>query len=160
MHLFPGFNRPRLLWAKLLVIWPIIEDLYLLFNWFEVLPISYVKILCIFLSAPGLCNFFLINLSVLAVVDPDWCYFLSQLVLFFVIYIALLYIVLSESESCSVMSNSLLPHGLYSPWNSPGKNTGEGNLSLLEGIFPTQKSNPGLPHCRQILYQLSHKGSP
>ena len=43
-------------------------------------------------------------------------------------------------------------------WNSPGQNTGVGSLSLLQGIFPTQGSNPGLPHCRQILYQLSHKG--
>ena len=49
---------------------------------------------------------------------------------------------------------------LYSPWNSPGQNTGMGSLSLLQGIFPTQGSNPGFPHCRQILYQLSHKGSP
>ena len=38
--------------------------------------------------------------------------------------------------------------------------TGVGSLFLLQGIFPTQKSNPGLPHCRQILYQLSHKRSP
>ena len=66
----------------------------------------------------------------------------------------------SESESHSVMSDSLQPHGLYSPWNSPGRNTGVGSLSLLQGIFPAQGSNPGLPHCRQILYQLSHKGSP
>ena len=44
----------------------------------------------------------------------------------------------SESESCPVMSDSLQPHGLYSPWNSPGQNTGMGNLSLLQGIFPTQ----------------------
>ena len=65
-----------------------------------------------------------------------------------------------ESESCSVVSDSLQPHGLYSPWNSPGQNTGVGSLSLLQGIFPTQGSNPGLPHCRQTLYQLSHKGSP
>ena len=50
----------------------------------------------------------------------------------------------SQSESHSVMSNSLQPHGLYSPWNSPGHNTGVGNLSLLQGIFPTQGSNPGL----------------
>ena len=55
------------------------------------------------------------------------------------------------------MSSSLLPHGLYSPWNSPGQNTGVDNLSLLQGIFPTQRSNPGLLHCRWILYQLSHK---
>ena len=64
-----------------------------------------------------------------------------------------------ESESCSVMTNSLRPHGLYSPWNSPGQNTGVGSLSLLQRIFPTQGSNPGLLHCRWILYQLSHQGS-
>ena len=66
----------------------------------------------------------------------------------------------SESESHSVVSDSLWPHGLYSPWNSPGENTGVGSLSLLHGIFPTQGLNPGLLHCRQIFYQLSHKGSP
>ena len=64
------------------------------------------------------------------------------------------------SESHSVVSDCLWPHGLYSPWNSPGQNTGVGSGSFLQGIFPTQRSNPGLPHCRQILYQLSHKGSP
>ena len=64
------------------------------------------------------------------------------------------------SESHSVMSYSLWIHGLYSPWNSPGQNTGVGTLSLLQGIFPTQVSNPGLPHCRRILYHLSHRGSP
>ena len=47
-----------------------------------------------------------------------------------------------------------------SPWSSPSQNTGVGSLSLLQGIFPTQGSNPGFPHCRWILYQLSHKGSP
>jgi len=47
-----------------------------------------------------------------------------------------------------------------SSWNSPGQNTGVGKLSLLQGIFPTQGLNPGLLHCRQIFYQLSHKGSP
>ena len=66
----------------------------------------------------------------------------------------------SESESCSVVSDFLRPHGLYSPWNSPGKNIGVGSLSLLQGIFSTKGSNPGLPHCGRILYQLSHKGSP
>ena len=65
-----------------------------------------------------------------------------------------------ESESHSVMSDSLWPHGLYSPWNSPGQNTGLGALSLLQGIFPTQGLKPGLLHCRRILHQLSHKGSP
>ena len=58
-------------------------------------------------------------------------------------------------ESHSVMSNSLWPHGLYSPLNSLGQNTGVGGYSLLQGIFPTQGSNPGLPHCRRILYQLN-----
>ena len=43
---------------------------------------------------------------------------------------------------------------------SPGKNTGVGCHALLQGIFPTQGWNPGLPHCRQILYRLSHQGSP
>ena len=66
----------------------------------------------------------------------------------------------SESESHSVMSDSLRPHELYSPWNSPGQNTGVGSLSLLQGIFPTQESNQGLLHCRWILYKLSHQGSP
>ena len=65
---------------------------------------------------------------------------------------------MSESESCSVVSDSLRPPGLYSPWNSPGQNTGVGSLSLLQGIFPTQGSNPGLLDCRQILYCLSHQG--
>ena len=46
------------------------------------------------------------------------------------------------------------------PWNSPGKNTGMGCHSLLQGIFLTQASNPSLLHCRQILYHLSHQGSP
>ena len=49
---------------------------------------------------------------------------------------------------------------IYSPWNSPGQNTGVGSLSLLQGIFPTQGSNLGLLHCRRILYQLNHSGSP
>ena len=54
----------------------------------------------------------------------------------------------------------------YSPpsssvhWDSPGKNTGMGCHALLQRILPTQGSNPGLPHCRQILYPLSHQGSP
>ena len=63
-------------------------------------------------------------------------------------------------ESCSVVSDSLQPPGLYSSWNSPGQNTGVGSLSLRQGIFLTQGSNSVLPRCRRILYQLSHKGSP
>ena len=66
---------------------------------------------------------------------------------------------LTESESCSVVSDSLWPHGLHSLWNSPDQNTGVGSLSLLQGIFPTQGSNPGLLHCRWILYQLSYHGT-
>ena len=62
-----------------------------------------------------------------------------------------------ESErklSCSVLSDSLRPHGLeptrlLCPWNFPGKNTGVGCHFLLQGIFPTQGLNPGLLHCRQ-----------
>ena len=57
------------------------------------------------------------------------------------------------------MSDSLRLHGLYSPCNSPGNNTRVGSLSFLQGIFPTQGANPGLLHCRQIFYWLSHKGS-
>ena len=56
----------------------------------------------------------------------------------------------NESESRSVESVSLRPHGLHSPWNSPGWNTGVGNLSVLQGIFPTQGSSPGLLHCRRF----------
>ena len=67
------------------------------------------------------------------------------------------YIGLKVSDS--VVSDSLRPHGLYHPWNSPDQNTGVGGYSLLHGIFPTQESNPGLPNCRQILYQLSHQGT-
>ena len=55
-----------------------------------------------------------------------------------------------ESESHSVMSDPSWPYRLYSPWNSPGQNTELGSLSLLQGIFPTQGSNPGLPNCRQM----------
>ena len=59
----------------------------------------------------------------------------------------------SESKSHSAMSDSLQPHGLH-------QNTAVGSPSLLQGMFPTQGSKPGLLHCRQILHQLSHKGSP
>ena len=50
--------------------------------------------------------------------------------------------------------------GLYSSWNSPGKNTGMGSIFFLQGIFPTQGLNSGLPPCRQILHQLNHQGRP
>ena len=64
----------------------------------------------------------------------------------------------SESESCSAVSDSLWPRGLYSPWNSPGQNSGVGSIPLSRGIFPTQGLNPGLLHCRWVLYQLNHQG--
>ena len=69
------------------------------------------------------------------------------------------------SVSCSVLSDSLQPHGvqpvrLLCPWNSPGKNTGLGRHSRLQEIIPTQGLNPDLPHCRQILYCLNHQGTP
>ena len=66
---------------------------------------------------------------------------------------------LKWSESPSVVSDSLWPHGLYSPWNSPGQKTGVGSLSLFQGIFPTRELNRGLLPCRQILYQLSYESS-
>ena len=67
--------------------------------------------------------------------------------------------------NCSVVPNSLRPHGLQPtsllcPWDFPGKDTGVGRHFLLQGIFPTQGLNSGLLHCRQILYWLSNKGSP
>ena len=71
----------------------------------------------------------------------------------------LFFSIIYESEILSVVAYSFQPHG-YSPWNSLRQNTGVGSCSLLQGIFPAQRSNPGLLHCRQILYQLSHKGSP
>ena len=52
--------------------------------------------------------------------------------------------------SASLVSDSLRPHGLLCPWNSPGRNTGLGCHSLLQGIFPTQRLNLGLLHCRRF----------
>ena len=66
---------------------------------------------------------------------------------------------LKTKTSCSLLSDSLWPQGVYSPWDSPGQNTGVGSLFLLQQIFPIQGLNPGLPHCRWILYQLSYQGS-
>ena len=60
------------------------------------------------------------------------------------------HLIATESESHSVVSNSWEPHRLYSSWDPPAQNTGVGSLSFLLGIFPTQGSNPGLPHCRRI----------
>ena len=58
---------------------------------------------------------------------------------------------------CNPMDCS--PPGFFSSWDFPGKNTGVGSHSFLQGIFPIQESNPGLPNWRQILYCLSHQGS-
>ena len=62
------------------------------------------------------------------------------------------------SESRSVVPDSLRHHGLSIEFSRP--EYGVGSLSLLQGIFPTQGLNPGLPHCRWILSQLSYQGSP
>ena len=70
------------------------------------------------------------------------------------------YLKVSESVRCSVMSDSLQPTRLLYPQNSPGKNTEVGCHSLLQGIFTTQKPNLSLLYWRQILYHLSHQGSP
>ena len=69
-----------------------------------------------------------------------------------------LYFSMYVCESHSVISNSLRLHGLQSPWNSPGQNTGVGSLSFLQRIFLTQELNQSLLHCRQILYHLSYQG--
>ena len=61
-------------------------------------------------------------------------------------------------DSCPVVCTESAR--LLRPWDSPGKNTRMDSHSLLQGIFPTQESNLGLPHCRQILYCLSQQGSP
>ena len=87
--------------------------------------------------------------------SPPWCFYRLLLQVS-----PLLHEMWKWSESHSVVSDSLWPHGLYSPWNSPGQNTRVDNPSLLQGIFPTQGLKPGLQNCRQTLYQLSHKGSP
>ena len=95
----------------------------------------------------------------------------SRCVLVFLCSLSLCFLIVSGVEHlfmCLLAISSLVkvtqscltlrPHGLYSPWNSPGQNTGVGSLSLLQGIFPTQGLNWGLLHCRWILYQLSYQG--
>ena len=83
-------------------------------------------------------------------------WYLGSLVLLLEITFISVTICESESQSCPTLCDPWL----YSPWNSPAQNAGVGSFSLLQGIFPTQGSNPCLPQCRQILYQLRHKGSP
>ena len=66
------------------------------------------------------------------------------------------------AQSCLTLFDPVdrSPPGSSVHGDSPGKNTGVGSHALLQGIFPTQGLNPGLPHCRRILYHLSHQGSP
>ena len=89
-----------------------------------------------------------------------WCqhYVLCTLTTLFQILtwsITSLKVKVNVAQSCLTLCDPM-----DSPRNSPGLNTEVGSLSFLQGIFPTQGSNPGLPHCRGILCQLSHKGSP
>ena len=63
------------------------------------------------------------------------------------------------SVSHSVVSDSLDPIRLLCPWDSLGENTGVGCHSLLQGIFPTQRSNPSVLHCRKMLHHLCHQES-
>ena len=72
-----------------------------------------------------------------------------------VLLLVIYYAIVKVAQSCPTLCDPM--DYIYSPWDSPGQNTGVGSLSLLQGIFPTQGSNPGLPYCRQICYQLSHK---
>ena len=68
----------------------------------------------------------------------------------------------SVAQSCLTLCNPLDRGGQWATvhGDSSGKNTGVGCHALLQGIFPTQRLNPGLPHCRLILYHLSYQGSP
>ena len=72
----------------------------------------------------------------------------------YIVYANVFKVCMKVPQSCPTLQS----HGLYSPWNSLGWNTGVGSLYHLKGLFPTQESNPGLLNCRQILYQLSYQG--
>ena len=78
------------------------------------------------------------------------------------IYIYIYSVLCLVTQSCPTLCDPVdcNPPGSFVHGDSPGKNTGEGCHSLLQGIFPTQGSNSGLPHCKWILYHLSHQGSP
>ena len=120
---------------------------YLVMLWKKQLPSS-SKWLAESISCGGGTELYLCRMLLELLSDSRGCLYFSSY--------SSLHLQANESETCSVVSNSLQPHGLYSPWNSPGHNTRVGSLSFLQGIFPTQGSNPGLPHSRWILYQLSH----
>ena len=126
-------------------------------------------LLCSPIRIPFYSNFFLILIrSQVNYVCLNLCLFYFFLYSLYVIYKIrkkVMKMSFNSSVSCSVMSDSLQPHGLYlirflCPWNSPGKNTGVGCHALLYGIFPTQGLNPGLPPCRCILYCLSQWSNP
>ena len=86
---------------------------------------------------------------------------LSGILVYLVFPTSTLFCVCLVAQSCLTLCD---PHGLQParflyPWVSPGKNTGTGSHSLLQGIFKIQGWNLGLLHCRQLLYHLSHEGS-
>ena len=110
-------------------------------------------LLCLDIAKIKVLLFLLLNFTYMA-----W-FSLYSIQLFYSLIITWFIQCYCESENHSVVTDSLWLRGLCSPWNSPGQNTGVGNLSLLQQIFLTQESNRGLLHCRQILYQLSYEGS-
>ena len=88
--------------------------------------------------------------------------FCSQLWPYFIVQCLAPVRVRLVAQSCLTLCNPMdcSPPGSSVHGDSPGKNTGVGCHALLQGIFPIQGSKPGLPHCRQIFYHLSHQGSP
>ena len=100
-----------------------------------------------FLEVPSFCTFFICKLSVSHPETKPTVVFKWGCIMEF--YSECLKFKVKVTLSCQIVCDP--------PWNSPGQNTGAGSLSLLQGILPTRGSNPSLPHCRQILYQLSHK---
>ena len=87
----------------------------------------------------------------------------AMMILWFVFLVNISLALCLVAQSCPTLCDSM--HGLHlarllCSWDSPGKNTVVGCHALLQGIFPTQGSNPGLLHCRQILYHSSYLGSP
>ena len=76
------------------------------------------------------------------------------------VYILNTYSFMHAQSHLTPWSHGLQLTRLLCLWNSPGKNTGEGSHSFFQGIFQTEELNSGFPHRRQILYHLSHQGSP
>ena len=105
------------------------------------------------------------NISIELLLNTNWWMILTITVKFWSLNVQICIVTdkdaispfLCESEIRSVVSDSWQ---LYSPWDSPSQNTEVGSLSFLQGFFPTQGWNPGLLHCRRILYQLSQEWSP